>query len=107
MVFLEQLVELLFAYKHETTNIVGDFNWDIFKENNSLDLCNEMYSNVFFLLIVNVPTLVTGNSATCINHSLYNKFDVTHSGAFVTDVSDDQYPIFCIIDMSVQSCAVT
>ena len=48
MVFLEQLLELLFAYKRETTNIVGDFNWDILKENNSLDLCNEMYSNVFF-----------------------------------------------------------
>ena len=77
--------------------LVGDFNIDLVEEESSTDFSNMMYSHNMYPLI-NVPTRVTDSSATCIDHIWYNGYNVSHSGCFVTDISD-HYLIFCVLNI--------
>ena len=71
---------------------VGDFNIDILDEINASKFSNIMYSHHFFPLI-NIPTRVTENAASCFDHIWYNSFNSLISGSFILDVSD-HYPSF-------------
>ena len=77
---------------------VGDFNIDLMDDESSTDFSNMMYSNSMYPLI-NVPTRVTDSSATCIDHIWYNEYNVSHSGCFVSDISD-HYLVFCVLNIT-------
>ena len=86
-------------YFNKAVLYVGDLNVDVINEDSSSELVNVMFSHYLYPLI-SVPTRVTGNSATCIDHMWYNRHNVSHSGAFVTDFSD-HYLIFCVLNISI------
>ena len=97
--FIEYIEPILIELSNSTVACVGDFNVDIINQDVSADFVNVMFSYNLYPL-VNIPTRVTEESAKCLDHIWYNKFDVSHSGAFVTDFSD-HYLIFCILNISI------
>ena len=60
-----------------------------------------MYSCHFFPLI-NIPTRVTDNTASCLDHIWYNNFNSLISGSFLLDVSD-HYPVFTTLNLNVSN----
>ena len=76
--------------------ICGDTNVDLLKEDINSDVFNSLYSLNYFPLI-NIATRVTDQSATCIDHIWFNRFNVLVSGSIISDVSD-HYPIFCVLN---------
>ena len=63
-----------------------------------------MYSKHFFPLI-NIPTRVTENSATCLDHIWYNSFNTLISGSFVLDVSD-HYLAFTTLNIAIDNAPI-
>ena len=102
--FIEYIDSLAHDYFGKCALFLGDFNIDTLNEEISSDFTNVMLSNYFFPLI-NKPTRVTDNSATCIDHMWYNRHNVLHSGTFLTDFSD-HFLIFCVIKMSIDRTPV-
>ena len=85
---------------NETFFIVGDININIFPVNRSA--AANRYINMLlshgFLPIITLPTRVTDNSATIIDHNLTN--DVKHSlepGVIQTQDISDRYSLYCQI----------
>ena len=66
-----------------------------------LNFCNVMYSCHFFPLI-NIPTRVTDNTASCLDHIWYNNFNSLISGSFLLDVSV-HYPVFTTLNLNVSN----
>ena len=60
-----------------------------------------MYSCHFFPLI-NIPTRVTDNTASCLDHIWHNNFNSLISASFLLDVSD-HYPIFTTLNLNVSN----
>ena len=90
--FYEYISTVMQNLVNKSTMFVGDFNIDILDEVNASEFCNIMYSHHFFPLI-DIPTRVTENAASCLNHIWYNSFNSLISGSFILDVSD-HYPSF-------------
>ena len=80
---------------------VGDFNIDILDEVNASEFSNIMFSHNFFPLI-NIPTRVTENAASCLDHIWYNSFNSLISGSFILDVSD-HYPSFTTLNIALDN----
>ena len=65
------------------------------------EFCNVMYSCYFFPLI-NIPTRVTDNTASCLDSIWYNNFNSLISGSFLLDVSD-HCPVFTTLNFYVSN----
>ena len=83
---------------------VGDFNIDILDEVNASEFSNIKYSYHFFPLY-NIPTRVTENVASCLDHIWYNSFNSLISGSFILDVSD-HYPSFTTLNIALNNVPV-
>ena len=96
--FLEALEKKLQSLKNITYFIVGDLNINtINKNNNVTNELSNMIASLGTFPIITLPTRVTENSKTLIDHILTN--DHLHGilpGVFRSDITD-HYPIFCII----------
>ncbi len=66
--FINQLDSLLDELNGENIVLIGDMNYDIFNESNESDDYISMLSSKGLLNLINEPTRVVGNSATCIDH---------------------------------------
>ena len=99
--FLDSLNKQLDMFKQKTVFLIGDFNINLTSSSNTLvnlasDCINLLASYGYFPLIT-IPTRVTRNSSTLIDHILTN--DSLHAikpGVIRTDLTD-HYPIFCSI----------
>ena len=65
------------------------------------EFSNARYSCNFFPLI-NIPTRVTDNTASCLDHIWYNNFNSLISGSFLLDVCD-HYPVFTTLNFNVSN----
>ena len=102
-VFIDALNTNLEKIRSNKVFLVGTFNLNIkslpdlrFPDRHASEYLDMLISNVYYPLI-NVPTLVTDNSSTIIDHIITN--DHTHnisSGVIKTDLID-HFPIFCTI----------
>ena len=92
--FYFDLDRYLHSNKHAYHIVTGDININILSPNASeyLDIMH-LYN---FSSLISIPTRVTTDSSTCIDH-LYANFShsAVNSGTIITDVSD-HYPIFGI-----------
>ena len=73
--------------------LCGDFNVDLVSASNASNSVVDMFNSFNFYPLVTLPTRVSNNSATCIDHIWYNEFNVGVAGIFVTDITD-HYTIF-------------
>ena len=103
LVFIDALNTNLEKVRSNKVFLVGDFNLNIkslpdlrFPDRHASEYLDMLISNGYYPLI-NVPTGVTDNSSTIIDHIITN--DHTHnisSGVIKTDLTD-HFPIFCTI----------
>ena len=103
--FMEFVDNSVGEYSSNSAIFIGDFNIDIVHEELIADFVNVMYSHSLFPLIT-IPTWVTESTAKCLDHIWYNRFNVSHCGAFVTDISD-HYLIFCILTITVNKSSIS
>ena len=98
--FMEFLTDsLLVSFKKNSVLIGGDLNIDIAAPvNPGVDLIATFNSFNYYPLIT-VPTRVSNNSSTCIDHFWYNNFNVVNSGCFETSISD-HFTIFTVLKFS-------
>ena len=89
---------LFIQLRNKTIFLCGDLNIDLINDDIDSDFLNNLYSHNFFPLI-NIPTRVTDQSSTCIDHMWFNKLVCQYSGTIITDITD-HYPIFCVIYIS-------
>jgi len=96
-------IELLDPVMQAVTNnqrafLVGDLNIDSINPcpagNEFINFCYS-YS---FLPLINLPTHVTNNSSTCLDHIYYNQLDTVWTGVFKTDITD-HYPVFVLLNV--------
>lgn len=97
--FLENLEIVASEFFYKNVCYVGDFNIDLIDVNLNVEYLNVMMSNNLYPFI-NVPTRVTDNTSKCLDHIWYNGHNVSHSGAFITSISD-HYLIFCVFNISL------
>ena len=83
--------------------IAGDVNVDLLMNGHNFEFYNCLLSYNFYHLI-NVATRVTKISSKCLDQIWYNKFNVSVTGAIITDITD-HYPIFAAIN--VETCTTT
>ena len=73
--------------------LVGDFNIDLFKHNDSQEIISTFNSNFYFNTITK-PTRVTPTSATLIDHMWTNNLkNLSMSGILYVNLSD-HFPVF-------------
>lgn len=88
---------ILPASRNKNVIICGDLNIDILRpstESNNLQDC--LFSFNFHPLIT-LPTRVTDNTATCIDHIWSNTYNTHMSGIFKTDVTD-HFSVICSLN---------
>ena len=102
--FMEYVLDKSQSFINKSVLYIGDLNIDILDENSNSDFINAMYSKHFFPLI-NIPTRVTENSATCLDHIWYNSFNTLISGSFVLDVSD-HYLAFTTLNIAIDNAPI-
>ena len=102
--FMEYVLDKSQSFINKSALYIGDLNIDILDENSNSDFINAMYSKHFFPLI-NIPTRVTENSATCLDHIWYNSFNTLISGSFVLDVSD-HYLAFTSLNIAIENAPI-
>jgi len=87
--------------KNNHVFLVGDVNIDIIKPTPSgEEFLTTCYASSF-LPLVNVPTHVTGNVSSCLDHIWYNKLCDVRSGAFDIDITD-HYIVFVCLDLQYE-----
>ena len=94
--------DLLNSLKPQERNIiVGDFNVDLLNDEPSNSEANfkEIFSSLFYLPLINVPTRETTDSKTCIDNIFVNKLDPTYSGSISCNISD-HHAIFSTIPVN-------
>ena len=88
-------------FKQKTVFLIGDFNINFtLSSNTSVNLASD-YINLLasygYFPLITIPTRVTSNSSTLIDHILTNdSLHAIKSGVIRTDLTD-HYPIFCSI----------
>ena len=97
-VFSNHIENLALQLRDKAVMLCGDINIDLILDNINSDFFNILYEKNFFPLI-NIPTRVTYQSATCIDHIWFNRLKCKFSGAIVSDISD-HFPIFCILGVT-------
>ena len=83
--------DLLHTFSPNERNIVvGDFNVDLLNEEPSSSEMNfkELFSSLFYLPLINVPTRESNDTNTCIDNIFTNYLDPTYSGTISCNVSD-------------------
>merc|ERR1712074_239642 len=83
--------DLLHTFSPNERNIVvGDFNVDLLSEEPSSSEMNfkELFSSLFYLPLINVPTRESNDTNTCIDNIFTNNLDPTYSGTISCNVSD-------------------
>jgi len=75
--------------------VVGDLNVDLVNPSAAeVDIISSFHA-FSFVPLVTVPTYVTRNTASCLDHIWHNQLDEVSSGVFQVDISD-HYPVFVI-----------
>ena len=99
--FSDTILTIINQYSNKSVFIVGDVNIDILDVASIAEFSNVRYSYNFFPLI-NIPTRVTDNTASCLDHIWYNNFNSLISGSFLLDVCD-HYPVFTTLNFNVSN----
>ena len=89
---------------NERNLIIGDFNVNLLSEeptNSEMDF-KELFSSLFYLPLINVPTRESNDSISCIDNIFTNKLDPTYSGSIECNISD-HHAIFSTIP--VENCS--
>ena len=102
--FIDFLNEITETFSAGPVLIGGDLNIDLLNDTLNSDLISTMLIKSF-LPLINLPTRVTENTATCLDHLWYNGSNMLHSGSVVTDVSD-HYSVFCILDIATNKSPI-
>ena len=78
--------------------VMGDFNVDICSDYRFSSVCDlvDKFSAEGYNSLIDIPTRVTRNSSTCIDHIYVKTLLPNKSGVTKTSVSD-HYPIFCCL----------
>ena len=86
---------------NERNLIVGDFNVNLLNDapSNSEANFKEIFTSLFYLPLINVPTRETNVSRTCIDNIFVNKLDPTYSGSLSCNISD-HHAIFSTIPVN-------
>jgi len=90
------------SVRKQHTLVIGDLNIDMIAPTQTeVELIDAFYTSSFIPLIT-VPTHVTRNRASCLDHIWYNQLHEVQAGVFNTDISD-HFPIFAIIPLNCNS----
>lgn len=88
--------------------VMGDFNIDV--QHSHVSECNQSFINEFFTLnfteTISLPTRVSSNSSTLIDHIWMNSLVAYQSGIFPTHISD-HYPTFICLSNFLKSNSPT
>ena len=103
--FLNHLINMLPIYSNKSAIIAGDLNIDLLEIDQNVDYANTFYSYNFYPLI-NVATRVTENTAKCLDHIWYNRFNVSFSGSIMSDITD-HYPVLAVLETANVNNLVT
>ena len=103
--YLDHLESILPEFVNKPLIICGDMNVDIGDCRVSDDYSNVMRSNNFFPLI-SIPTRVTENRSSCLDHIWYNQLNVSLSGVIVSDITD-HFPVFTMITIPINDNVIT
>jgi len=95
--FNDEITELFAGVnRNDHVFVTGDMNLDLVDP--SLDVCDfvNICRSSSFLPLIGIPTHVTPNRASCLDHLWYNQLCDVNSGVFKIDITD-HYPIFAVI----------
>ena len=96
--FLSELDEYLLKTKYPQHIITGDMNINLLHNSSSSDHYLDLIHMHNFRSLISVPTRVTLETSTCIDHILTNfSHNVVYSGTIACDISD-HFPVFSIFD---------
>lgn len=101
-------VKILDHSRKKSVALCGDLNIDLISAGNLDKQLLDCLSAFNFHPLITLPTRVTRNSATCIDHIWYNSFNVHRAGVFETNITD-HYSIFCIFNYNVhkKTCKIS
>ena len=94
-IFSDKISDIVEQCNSVITLLSGDFNIDLLDDIN-VDFSSMLYSHNFNSLIT-IPTRVTDNSATCIDHIWQTGCSSVVAGAIVSDITD-HYPVFAVLN---------
>ena len=95
-IFSDKISDIVEQCNSVVTLLSGDFNIDSLDDDISVDFSSMLYSHNFNSLIT-IPTRVTDNSATCIDHIWQTGCSSVVAGAIVSDITD-HYPVFAVLN---------
>ena len=103
-VFLEYLNDCLKSIRNSNKScfIQGDLNYDLVQidDTNLGLLCDAMFEHSYYPHI-NLPTRITGSSATCIDHIWSNLFDTDVVSGVISETIADHMVTFQCSDIDV------
>jgi len=104
--FIQHMREVCSNLLSEEVVLIGDINIDITSTSSlANDFVNDCYAASFLPLIM-VPTRITDEAATCIDHIWYNRSSCVESGVIEVNITD-HFPIFAAFSVDQEETYVS